>query len=241
MKKILGIIIFTSLFLCNYSFGQIKLSIGPIVGYTSPASDLSGSTMDYYSGAKYGLNGAVNFGAQAKVKLLIVNFKGSVMYTSLNNSGNSEPGQGSIENNLKLLTFGLGTEFHLPLPLVPVNPYISLEYLLTNFSGETVFQGVSRVPSGTYTMESASRSGLGIGVGAEISFGKKITMDLGLRYNAYNLFSKSNSGGDDRLSSYTSLNDEADPLNSSNPDMHPVAGSRSISAVQFNLSFLFDF
>jgi opacity protein-like surface antigen len=229
------------LFITNISFSQIKFSIGPVIGYTSPAGDLSGTTMDYYNGSKYGLNGSVNFGAQAKLKLLVINAKASVMYTSLSNTGNSEPGQGSVETNMKLLTFALGTEFHLPVPLIPVNPYIGAELLFTNFKGETVFTGVSRVPSGTYTLSSASRTGLGFGAGVEISFGKKSSLDLGIKYNMYNLFGKSFSGGDDRIFSYTSLNDEADPQYSVDPDKHPISGSRIISAVQFNLSYLFDF
>ena len=240
MKKlILSIII--ALITGNYSESQIKFSVGPIIGYTSPAGDLSGTTIEYYNGSKYGLNGAVNFGAQAKLKLLIINIKGSLAYTSLSNSGNSEPGQGSIESNMKLLTFGIGTEFHLPLPLVPVNPYVGLDLLLTNFSGETIFNGVARVPSGTYSMSPASRTGLGVGAGVEISMGKKTSLDLGVKYNMYNLIGRSYSGGDDRIFSYTSLNDEADPQYSADPNKHPVSSGRLISAVQFNLGFLFDF
>ncbi len=241
MRKLILFSIIIALVSGNNTSSQIKFSIGPTIGYTGPMGDFGGTTIDYYNGTKYGLNGGVNFGAQAKLKLLILNIKGSAAYTSLSNSGNSEPGQGSVETNMKLLTFGLGTEFHLPIPLVPVNPYIGLELLFTNFNGETVFNGVARVPSGTYSMTSTSRTGLGVGAGVEISFGKKSSLDIGVKYNMYNLIGRSFSGGDNRIDTYTSLNDAADPLYSTDHDKHPVSSSRLISAFQFNLSYLFDF
>jgi hypothetical protein len=241
MKTKIFSVIFFILIIINTTFPQISFSIGPIIGYTGPSGDLSGTTMDYYSGTKYGQSGNVNFGAQAKLKILFIRAKVSIMYTSLSNSGNTEPDKGSVETSMKLLSYGVGTEFHLPLPLIPIHPYIGIDLMFTNFSGETVFTGDQRVPSGTYSLNSASRTGLGIGAGAELSLGKKYSLDLDIKYNMYNLLGKSFSGGDRRLDSYTSLNDEADPQYSADPDKHPISDSRMINAVQINLCFLFDF
>lgn len=221
---------------------QISLSIGPSVGYIGPQSDYSGTTVDYYNGTKYGLGSGVNFGAIARVRIPFLSGKLGLSYASLSASGDPGQGGGTIDVKQKLLVISIGPEFNIAIPFSPVVPYLGLDLLFTTISGETTFNGVARVPSGTYEMSSATRTGLGLGAGVIVGFGKKFSLDAGLKFNLHNLFGKTFTGGsDERLSSYTSLNDDADPLNSSDPDDHPIAQSRNISTIQFNLAFLFDF
>jgi hypothetical protein len=136
---------------------------------------------------------------------------------------------------------GIGPELFIPLPVVPISPYLGIDFLISSFTGETIFTNVSLVENGTYEMASATRTGLGFGAGVKIGLGKKYSMDVNIRYNLHNLFGKSYTGGDQRSSSYTSLNDEADPSSSADPINHPIAEDRSVETVQFNLAFLFDF
>jgi len=229
---------FLVLFLISISLNllnsQVKFSAGPEVGYTGPTADLSGTTMDYYNGTKYGMTGGINLGAIFKVKLAVLNLKFTVNYTSMSNSGNSEPGKGYVDLKNGMLIIGAGPEYAFNIPGSPVKPYIGLDILFTSFSSDITFNDVAKVPTGTYSMSSAIRTGLGLGGGLNIGLGKKYSLDLGLTLNFHNLLGKSFSGGDSRLYSYISLNDDKDPLFDGESDKHPIGNSRSISSIQFN-------
>jgi opacity protein-like surface antigen len=237
-------IIFCLIFFCSSSDSQIGVSLGPSVGLTSPTGDYSGSTVDYYNGAKYGLSSGINFGGVVKLKLLILKIRGAVNHSSLSNSGNSEPSNpGSfVEIKHGLLLISAGPELSFSLPGSPIVPYIGADLLMSSLSGESTFRGVSGVPSGTYSMSSTSRFGLGLGGGVEFRLGRKYALDLGLRYNFLNLFGKNfeELPSDNRVDSYMNLNDDQDPNYAVDPDDHPVSNSRSISILQLNLTFLFD-
>lgn len=224
---------------------QVKFSAGPEIGITLPQGDYSGTTTDYYSGLKYGLNTGVNFGAVFKAKLPVLSIRAAVNYSILSNSGLADannPGS-YVEVKHKLLMISVGPEFYFSLPASPIKPYAGIDLLISSFSGESTFQGLSRVPSGTYNMSSAGRTGIGLGIGAEVGIGRKMTLDLGLRYNLINLFSKSYEGGYDanRIDSYLYLNDAKDPRYPNEADKHPIGSDRNISTLQFNLSILFGF
>jgi len=240
LKKLIPVLFLLISF--NLLFSQIKFSAGPTIGYSAPTGDYTGTTIDYYNGTRYGLGGGFNFGGIFKLKFSSVNLKLSVIYSSLSNSGNSEPGQGSVDIKHNHLTIGAGPELAFNIPGSPVKPYIGIDLLITSISGETTFLGVSRVPSGTFSVSTTSRTGLGFGAGIIYGLSKKYSIDFGLRYNLHNLMGKSFTGGDERIYSYTSLNDDRDPLY---PDedlkKHPIGDSRSISTFQINFAFLFDF
>jgi opacity protein-like surface antigen len=241
MKKIKFVLasLFLLVFIQMFAASQVKFSVGPELGVTIPVGDYSGTTIDYYNGTAYGLSPGINFGVVFKAALPVISFRVAANFSSLKNTGNSEPGQGSVTVKHHLFMLSAGPEFVINLPGSPVKPYLGADLLFTSFSGETSFQGVARVPSGPFEMSSASRIGLGVGGGVEFSIGKKYLLDLGFRYNIHNLFSKSFSGGDDRIFSYTSLNDDADPLYPEDISKHPIGSSRSISTLQVNLVFLF--
>jgi hypothetical protein len=217
---------------------QVRYALGPSLGFTIPSADYSGTTVDYYNGTRYGLGSGVTFGGTFKARLKVVTVRADINYTPLSNTGNSEPGQGLVEVKHNIFSVGVGMEFPISIP-GKIRPFAGVQLQLNTFSGETTFQGVSRVPSGTYSMSSATRTGVGFGAGIEITLGKNYILELGAKYSFLNLMGKSFSGGTERLNSYTGLNDEADPFFPD--DKHPIGNDRLISVIQFNAAFLFGF
>lgn len=91
-------------------------------------------------------------------------------------------------------------------------------------------------------MQTASRTGLGIAGGVEIKL-LSTTIDLSLRYNMINLFSKSFEGANnnDRNESYKYLNDAKDPNYGNELKKHPIGTDRTIATLNFQLGVLFGF
>lgn len=229
----------------TYVNAQVKFSAGPELGITLPQGDYSGTTTDYYSGLRYGLNTGINFGGIFKAKLPILNIRAAINYSILSNSGLADANNAGsyVEVKHNLLMISVGPEFYFSIPASPIKPYGGIDLLFTSISGESTFQGLSRVPSGTYSMSSAGRTGIGFGVGAEVGIGRKMALDISLRYNLINLFSKSYEGGYDanRIDSYLHLNDAKDPRYPDEINKHPIGSDRTISTLQLNLSILFGF
>jgi hypothetical protein len=92
-----------------------------------------------------------------------------------------------------LFTIGLGTQFGFDVPMSPVKPYVGLELLFSTISGSAKFQGTQNVQSSSIDMETASRTGLGFSAGAEIKI-ISMALDVSLKYNLINLFSKNYDG-----------------------------------------------
>jgi hypothetical protein len=114
---------------------------------------------------------------------------------------------------------------------------------MNRFSGETTFQGVSKVPSGTYSLKGTTRFGIGLSAGTEVTFGPFLSLDFNVSYNVMNAFGKewddANPATSQRLDSYLSLNDATDPLHASGDDKHFISHERSISSILFTVSILF--
>lgn len=246
MKKT-GIILAIILALSQITYSQlpIGIKIGPSISMMSPTSDYSGTTSDFYAGTKYGMKSGVGFGAIGKITLGPLNGRISVNYSSLSNTGSADPSSGpsTVEVKNSILMFTLGTEFGFAIPFSPIKPYAGIDLLFSNISGNVNFQSTTGVPTGSRDISSASRTGLGLALGTEISF-KSITMDLSLRYNLHNLFGKEYTGPNStqRIDAYTSLNDAGDPNYSAAANSnHPVQNNRSISTIQLELGILFGF
>ena len=222
---------------------QVNIKLGGGLGMISPASDLSGSTIEYYNGTNYGLGSGLNVNGKAKLGFAAFNLTGEIDYSTLSNTGNSEPGQGSVEISQKIISLKVGPEFRLGLPMVPVTPYLGFNLAMNSFSGETTFQGVSKVSSATYSMKSATRFGVGFYAGAEVSVGPFLSLDFNLSYNLMNVAGKewndANPGINQRIDSYLSLNDAADPFYEWDDDKHVVSKARNIHSVLFTVSLLF--
>lgn len=242
MKKIFSIIIPVIILFLNIhtATSQLKIVLGPSIGYTMPTGDYAGTTTDFYNGTAYGLNSGINFGAMGKLGLGPINFNLSIIYSPLSSSGTISP-KGSVEIKQKILTIGIGSQYGFGIPLSPVKPYLGLDILFSTFNGSFNFSGgTPEVSDGTFDMQSASRTGLGIAGGVEIKLGGTL-LDLSLRYNMLNLFSKSYEGlsNNDRKQSYMYLNDNKDPNFVSGDKKHIIGASRSITTVQLQVGILF--
>jgi hypothetical protein len=213
---------------------QVSFQIGGGAGYVMPAGDYKGSIAEYYAGTNYGLAGGFAVHAKARVGLMGFNLTGEVDYAFLNNDGSPEGGNTSAEVDHKILSIKVGPEFRLGLPAVPVTPYIGLNVAFNSFSGSTKFQGTSSVPSSTVDMASASRIGIGATVGVMLS-----SIDIAVHYNLHNLTGKAWGGGSNRVDTYSSLNDDKDPLFAVGDNNHVVKDPRSIQSIVLTVSMMF--
>jgi len=242
IKFSVGIIILIALTSIQTN-AQVNIKLGGGLGMMSPTSDLSGSTIEYYNGTNYGLGSGLNINGKAKFGFAAFNLTGEIDYSTLSNSGNSEPGQGSVELSQKIVSIKVGPEFRLGLPMIPVTPYLGFNLAMNSFSGEITFQGVSKVPSATYSMKSATRFGVGFYAGTEVSIGPFLSLDFNLSYNLMNVSGKewndTNPGVNQRIDSYLTLNDAADPFYEWDDDKHFVSKTRNIHSILFTVSLLF--
>jgi hypothetical protein len=222
---------------------QITLQGGVGVGLAMPSGDYGGSTIEYYQGTKYGLSSGVNAHAKARVGALGMRLMGEVGYSRLGNSGESEPGQGRVEVTHTILSAKLGPEYSFSLPFAPFSLYFGGQIGVNIVGGESTFQGVSKLPSGTFDIPSETRIGLGGTVGFVFSLGTGMNLDVAARYDAVNLLGRSwndpNPLDDARVDSYRSVNDERDPLFRAGDDKHFIANSRSISTIHLTVTLMF--
>lgn len=244
-SNVLSILLSCAFFLsfAELSHAQMSIRLGPVIGLTTPTVDYSGDPKDFYSGTKYGLRSALNYGAQGKITLGPIRGRLSVSYSSLENNGPSGSNNGTVEIRNNLFMFTLGTEFTFGVPGSPVKPYGGVDLLFSSISGSFRFQGTSHVPSDEKSIQSASRTGLGVSIGAEVSLGRSYSVDLSLRYNLNNLFGKEYKviSNANRVDAYTSLNDAKDPDYDPNDNKHPIGNDRSIVTIQLQLGLLFGF
>ena len=220
-------------------YSQITLQIGGGLGYVSPVGDYGGSTVDFYNGTNYGMSSGFNYHAKARVGLLGFNLFGIIEYSTVSGNGESEPGQGEVENSHSIFSIKAGPEFNISPPLSPVGFYVDGFISVNTFSGTVNFQGVSQVPSGEYDLESATRFGVGAGGGVLLDLIPIVTFDFGIHYNLYNVLGQTYTGtttNPKRLDSYTSLNDDKDPLFGTDDDIYIIENTRAINAWQFTLT-----
>ncbi len=241
MKKFL---LNTSALLLLFSFStfaQITVQVGGGLGATSPTGNYAGTTIDFYSGTHYGLGSGFNMHAKARVGLLGFNLFGMIDHSTLSSGeGEGEPGNGKVENSHKIFSLKAGPEYNLSIPLFPLGFYLNGFVSVNTISGTAKFQGLTKVPSGEYDIESSTRFGAGAGGGVLLDILPVITLDFGIQYNVYNLFGKqytANVTSHPRLDAYTSLNDEKDPLFESTED-RIIGDSRSMNAWQFTVTAL---
>lgn len=238
-----GILVVLSIAYAVPASGQAGFQLGGGIGLTMPAADYGGSTIDYFQGSKYGLGTGFNLHAKARLGLIGFRLAGELDYSSLSNDGYSEPGQGKVEVSHQVLSFKVGPEIHFSIPMMPFTPYVGANVALNRFSGETVFQGVSKVSSATYSMESTSRLGIGFSGGVLFSLAPLTSMDVGIGYNLMNVsgteWNDVNPTQDQRIDTYLTLNDEADPAYVPADDKHVVSNARNIHSIQIRVSILF--
>lgn len=244
MKKIFFYtLVITSLFLISSAYSQVTFQLGGGVGYSLPTSDFGGTTVEYYNGTKYGMEPGFNLHAKARLGLLFINAFGEFGYTNFSNEGEIIPGNNaSVKVSQKVLSIKVGPEFKFSIPLSPITPYLDAFVALNTFSGKVQFKSAPNgLPSDERDMESASRVGLGAGGGVLFSLGG-LNLDLSVQYHLMNVAGKKFDGDflkNQRIESYTFLNDDKDPSYSSNSDAHIISDSRSIGAFEIKLTALF--
>ncbi len=219
------------------AFSQIKLQAGIGGGVAIPSSDYAGSTLEYYSGTKYGLSTGYNIAGKFRVNLLPISITGTVDYSNFSNSGESEPGKGKVDISQSIVSIKVGPEYQINIPAAPLTPYIWGNIAYNSISGETKFNGVSEVPSGNYDVKAASRFGFGLAGGVLINISRFLELDIGLQYNWVNPIGKefedTDPNKDARIDSYLTLNDEKDPAFEPDNKEHFTENNRSINT--FNI------
>ena len=239
MKNIFKIAAIVIVVISSNLYSQVSLQIGGGLGYISPVGDYGGSTVDFYNGTKYGMSNGFNYHAKARVGLLGLNLFGIIEYSTVSGDGESEPGQGQVENSHSVFSLKAGPEFNFSVPLSPIGFYFDGFVSVNTFSGTVKFQGVSQVPSGENDLESATRFGVGAGGGVLLDILPVVTLDFGIHFNLYNVFGQQYTGtttNPKRLDAYTSLNDEKDPLYGTDDDIYIIENARAINAWQFTLT-----
>jgi len=225
------------------SRSQLNIQLGGGIGVAIPTSDYGGSTLEYYNGSRYGLSSGLNLNGKAKIGWSGWSIAGEIDYSSFHNTGNSEPGQGSLDISQNVLSVKAGPEFRIGVPELPVTSYIGGNLALNRFGGETTFQGVAKIPSATYSMKSTTRLGVGFSAGSEVSFGPFLSVDFNLSYNVMNAFGNKwdvvNPGINQRIDSYLSLNDAPDPQFAPGDDKHFISHEWNIRSILFTASILF--
>lgn len=238
------VVVVTLLLLFTLSMNaQITLQAGGGLGARVPSGDLGGSTIDFYGGTKYGLSTGYNLHAKARVGLLSFILAGEIGYGTTSNSGEALVGQGKVDVSQSIFSLKAGPEFHLGLPFIPITPYVGANVALNNISGEFTIQGVTKVPSGTYSVKSVSRVGVGVSAGTLVDIGPMMTLDINLEYTVLNFSGKMwedvNPTKEQKLDSYLALNDDKDPLYKAGDDIHFIKDARSMNSILFTVSILF--
>ena len=219
---------------------QVSFQLGVGGGVRLPISDCGGTTEDFYSGTKYGLSTGYNLQAKARVGLVGFVIVGEIDYGAMSNSGAAVAGQGKVDISQTLLAFKVGPEYQISIPVAPVTPYLGANLAMNILNGETKLQGITGIPTDTYTMESTSRLGVGLNGGVLLSLGPT-KLDVGVDYSLMNPFSKkfTTIGGAAHEDSYRFLNDDKDPEYAAGSNEHFIANPRSINFLVVTVSVLF--
>lgn len=240
LVRILGIFTVV-IILATSAQSQITFQVGAGAGLAIPASDYSGTTVDFYNGSKYGLKNGVTLNAKVRAGILGLRAAGEVNYSMFSNTGEALPDRGSVELSQNVLSIKVGPELSFGLPLMPITPYVGANVSLNSFSGKVKFQGITSLPSDENDMKSASRIGFGFTGGVLLSLGG-MKLDVSAAYDMMNASGKSweddNITKDQRLDSYLTLNDDKDPLYRSGDDKHFIGNSRSIDLIQLRATLM---
>lgn len=245
MKKLLSSLITAVLFVLIFALqsnAQITFQIGGGLGYSTATGDYGGSTIDFYNGDKYGMGSGFNYHAKVRAGLLLLNAFGEIGFTNFSGEGEATSGQGNINVSNKIFSMKVGPEFPINIPLSPITPYLQGFFAVNTISGEVEFKGVANVPSGKYDIASATRVGIGAGIGAMFSLGV-MKLDVNIQYHLINLtgneYKIENLTSHERLDNYTSLNDGKDPSYSTGSNAHFISDDRGIGSLEFKVSAMF--
>ena len=183
MKKI-TIILFSVFFILsintNVHAQLFKIGVGGgLTNVTGP--DLY--TNDVADGG-YGFSSEYNYGIIAKLGLPVFPLtpRGFVLIHNLNGSGIPPSGDEEVETSQTITSVGLGLQYgFIPIP-AGFDPYLSLDATFNNFGDFKL--------SDVVLSEGASRVGLQLGLGTEVTIIPLINLDVFAGYNWFNLTGK---------------------------------------------------
>jgi len=183
MKKI-TIILFSVFFILSINTKvQAQLfKIGAGGGLTN-VSGPDSWTKDISEGGK-GYSSEYNYGIIAKVGLPVFPLtpRGFVLFHKFNGSGIPPSETEEVEISQSITSVGLGVQYgFIPVP-AGFDPYISLDATFNNFGDFKI--------SDVVLSEGASRVGLQLGLGTEVTIIPLINLDVFAGYNWFNLTGK---------------------------------------------------
>jgi outer membrane protein W len=202
MKKFLALLL-VSFITAGTLHSQPKLTISLTGGYGLPMPQLRGDVPDSVdraetylmkTGYNLGLAGKYAFGKKSNVRVTLGGtynkFSVDDNYTHVNDI--------NIHSNISIISAGLGAEYSFT-PKDKTRPFVGLEVTGNFFSGETTETVTAPDTTqsdhsdiGTYTskLTSASRFGLALGGGVDVSFNETVGAVFGIKYNFANLIGK---------------------------------------------------
>jgi len=183
MKKI-TIILFSVFFILsiNPNVHAQLFKIGAGGGLTN-VSGPDSYTKDISEGGN-GYSSEYNYGIIAKLGLPVFPLtpRGFVLIHNLNGSGIPPSGTEDVESSQSITSVGLGVQYgFIPVP-AGFDPYLSLDATFNNFGDFKV--------SDVVLSEGASRVGLQLGIGTEVTIIPLINLDVFAGYNWFNLTGK---------------------------------------------------
>ena len=220
MKKLLTAVLFIC-FLSPAVFTQPKITLNITGGYGLPLPDLKGNITDsadrentylMKTGFNAGITGKYAFDKKGKIRLT---FGGSYNKFSVDDTY-EHTNSVSIHSNINIITVNIGGEYAFS-PKEKTNPFIGLDLTGNFFSGnyeedtDTLITDHS-LGTETATMKSASRFGIAVGGGFDVSLNKSFGAVFGFKYNFANLIGKEFSSTS-AVGEYN-LNDKEDGVNS---------------------------
>jgi hypothetical protein len=185
------------------SFAQPSIIISVNGAYNLPLPDLKGDLTDsveraadesYFmkTGFSVGLTGKYAIGKTRNIRLTL---GGSYNRFSVDDSYH-HTNHIEVHSNISIITASLGAEYSF-LPKEKTNPFLGLELTGNFFSGKTeeivtADSTMDHDELGTTTsnLKSASRFGIAVGGGVEVTFSKSFGALFGFKYNIANLVGK---------------------------------------------------
>ncbi|CAG1021810.1 hypothetical protein DOJK_01258 [Patescibacteria group bacterium] len=187
----------------SVTYSQPGFTISLTGAYALPLPDLKGDLTDsleraagesYFmkTGYSVGLKGKYGVGRKKNIRLTL---GGAYSRFSVDDSYH-HTNHIEVHRNISIITASLGAEYSF-LPKEKTNPFLGLELTGNFFSGksdETVTADSTadhdELGTTTENLKSASRFGIAVGGGVEVTFNKTFGAVFGFKYNLANLVGK---------------------------------------------------
>jgi len=204
MKKFLVLLLVSFIItMAGSVYSQPKFTISLTGGYGLPMPQLRGDVPDSVDRAEtYLMKTGFNLGLTGKYAVdkkqsIRITLGGSYNKFSVNDNY-THTNDINIHSNISIISASLGAEYSFT-PKDKTRPFVGLDLTGNFFSGETTETVTapdttqtdhSGIGSNTYKLASASRFGIAIGGGVDVSFNETVGAVFGIKYNFANLIGK---------------------------------------------------